>query len=223
MPKKKSNAKRALVPAFHIFCEGEKTEPYYIRGYIDEFHSDKKNILLVEDTKKNTPVQLVEAAIEHKKTTTKNDVYWVVFDRESIAKYPHSLHLEARDLANRNNIEIGFSNVCFEFWLLLHMEYSTASYDSCSDLLAQSNLKSALKSRGIDNYDKGFAYLFNTLKADDGVQKAIKNAAKANKSALDSAENGKVLPHFLNPYTDVRDLFIDMDNFINNKPSVRNK
>jgi len=168
-------------------------------------------------------VQLVEVAIEHKKTTTKNDIYWVVFDRESIAKYSHSLHLEARNLANKNNIEIGFSNVCFEFWLLIHMEYSTASYDSCSDLLAQSNLKSALKKRGIDNYDKGFAYLFDTLKNDSGVERAIKNAAKVNKSVLESAESGKDLPHFLNPYTDVHDLFVDMDNFINNKPSVRKK
>lgn len=221
MPKKKPSNKKALIPAFHIFCEGEKTEPYYIRGYIAHFHSDKKNILLVEDTKKNTPVQLVEAAIEHQKTTTKNDIYWVIFDRESIAKYPHELHLKARNLANKNNVEIGFSNVCFEFWLLLHLEYSTASYDSCTDLLSQSNLKALLKEKGIHNYDKGFAYMFDTLKNNDGVKTAIKNADKVIKSVTATAEKGKEQPHYLNPYTDVHHLFLDMENFINNEPSIR--
>lgn len=221
MPKKKPNNNKLLKPAFHVFCEGEKTEPYYIRGYIKYFHSDKRNILLVEYTKKNTPVQLVEVAIEHKKTTTKNDVYWVVFDRESVSKYPHELHLQARNLANKHNIEIGFSNVCFEFWLLLHMEYSTATYDSCNDLLQQSNLKALLKERGIDSYDKGFAHLFDKLKNNDGVSTAIRNADKVIQTILSTAEKGKELPHYLKPYTDVHHLFIDMGNFINNTPSIR--
>ncbi len=221
MPKKKPDNKKKLIPAFHVFCEGEKTEPYYIRGYVDHFHSDKKNILLVEDTNKNTPVQLVGTAIQHKKSTTKNDVYWVVFDRESISKYSHELHLKARVLANKNNIQIGFSNVCFEYWMLLHMEYSTACYDSCSDLLGKSNLKKLLKARGIDNYDKGFAYLFNVLKEKGGISIAMSNADKAINSAIASAERGKEHPHFLNPYTDVHHLFIDMDNFINKRPSIR--
>ena len=221
MPKKKPNTKKKLIPAFHVFCEGLKTEPYYIRGYIDHFHSDKKNILLVEDAKKNTPVQLVEEAIAHKKKTTKDDVYWVVFDRESNSKYPHELHLRARTLARKHNIQIGLSNVCFELWLLLHMEYSTASYDSCRNLLSQSNLKALLKERGIENYDKGFPYLFDAVKRKDGVSLALENAENVLKSALSAAGQGRSEPHYLNPYTDVHHLFLDMDNFINQRPSVR--
>ncbi len=221
MPKKKPKSKIPLIPAFHIFCEGEKTEPYYIRGYIDNYHSDKKNILLVEDTEKNTPVQLVEAAMAHKKTTTKHDLYWVVFDRESTTKYSHVLHLKARNLANRYNIEIAFSNVCFELWLLLHMEYSTASYHCCDDLLRNSKLKHLLRERGINDYDKGFALLFDTLKNEDGVANAMKNADKLRKFVLDGAEQGKEHPHQINPYIDVQDMFTDMDNFIKGKPSMR--
>ena len=119
--------------------------------------------------------------------------------------------------------QIGFSNICFEYWMLLHMEYSTACYGSRSDLLDKSNLKKLLEARGIDNYDKGFAYLFDVLKEKDGVSIAITNADKAIKSAIASAELGKEYPHFLNPYTDVHHLFLDMDNFINQKPSIRSK
>lgn len=221
MPKKKTRCKKPLLPAFHIFCEGEKTEPYYIRSYIDYYHSDKKNILVVENTKKNTPVQLVEEAIKHKSTTTKNDVYWVVFDRESVAKYSHELHLKARNKANKHKIEIGFSNVCFEFWLLLHMEFSTACYDSCDELLNHSNLKKLLNERGIKDYNKGYAFLFDKLKDNDGISTALTNAEKVLQNALKTAEPGKDLPHYLNPYIDVHQLFLDMENFINKEPSIR--
>lgn len=221
MPRKKPEKNIPLIPAFHIFCEGEKTEPYYIRGYIDYYHSEQKNILLVEDTKKNTPVQLVEAAIDHKKTTTKDDIYWVVFDRESASKYPDKLHHKAKTLANKNNIEIAFSNVCFEFWLLLHMEYSTGSYNSCTDLLRNSRLKSLLKDRGIKDYDKGYALLFDALKNEDGVPNAMRNADKLRSFVIASAAQGKDQPYQLNPYIDVQDMFKDMDNFLKKKTSIR--
>lgn len=219
MPKKKPRNKKLLIPTFHIFCEGEKTEPYYIKGYVTHNYSDKRNIILVEDTNKNTPIQLVEVAVEHKAIGNKGDVYWVVFDREAVTKYSHELHLKAKALAKNNNIEIAFSNVCFEFWLLLHLQYSTASYESCDDLLHRSQLKPLLKKKGVNDYDKGYAFLFNALK--DNVEDAINNSARVNKNALDTAENGKISPCYLNPYTDVHELIIDIGNFINKKCSCR--
>jgi len=190
VPKRKPRNKKLLIPTFHIFCEGEKTEPYYIKGYVSHNYSDKKNIILVEDTNKNTPVQLVEVAVKHKTVGNKGDVYWVVFDREAITKYSHDLHLKAKALANKHNIEIAFSNVCFELWLLLHLKYSTASYESCDDLLAKSDLKKLLKKKGIDNYDKGYAFLFDALKND--ISDALKNAKQVKTYAINTAENGRL-------------------------------
>ena len=45
MPKNKKTIKKKVDPVFHIFCEGEKTEPLYINGYISHYHSDKRNIV----------------------------------------------------------------------------------------------------------------------------------------------------------------------------------
>jgi len=219
MPKKKPKSNIKLIPAFHIFCEGEKTEPYYIRGYISHFHSEHRNILIVENSKKNTPVQLVEEAIIHKAKGNTDDIYWAVFDRESVNKYSHKLHVEARSLANKHHIEIAFSNVCFEQWLLLHLTYSTAGYESCDDLLNRSPLKSLLKKKGINDYNKGLACLFDSLKNE--IDDAITNSTRVNKNALKTAENGKTIPPYLNPYTDVHELLIDIDNFIFKKDSCR--
>lgn len=217
MPKKKTKGNKKVAPVFHIFCEGEKTEPYYINDYIKHHHSEHRNIVVVEETKKNTPVQLVDVAID--KRNNKNDVYWVVFDRESVTKYSHELHSNARKKAKDNNISIAFSNVCFELWFLLHFNYSTASYESCKNLLKNSNLKKVLKSRGIEDYEKGFPYLFDVLKTD--VEAAIKNSEKLKQEILKSSNPKKDSIIQLNPYTDVHELFIDIQNFIDGDISIR--
>ena len=219
MPKpKKKDIK--VAPVFHIFCEGEKTEPLYINGYINHYHSDKRNIVVVEDTKKNTPIQLVEVAIEHKSKNPDEDVYWVVFDRESVAKYPHDLHLQAQSKAKSNGIEIAISNVCFEFWLLLHLKYTTASYSNYDDLIKNSNLKTLLTAKGLKKeYDKADVYIFDILK--DDIAEAIKNTEKVNNNTLKTVSAGNNSPCFLNPYTDIHELFIDIKNFIDEKISIR--
>lgn len=218
MPKKKKKKHIKVDPVFHIFCEGEKTEPYYINGYINYYHSDKRNIVVVEDTKKNTPVQLVDVAIEHKRKNPTEDVYWVVFDREAVSKYSHELHLKARKKAKSNGIEIAISNVCFEFWLLLHLKFTTASYSNYDDLIKKSDLKKLLTSKGLlKEYDKANIYTFDTLKNDISV--AIKNAESVYNHAIKSASLGKDDPCFLNPYTDIHELFIDIKIFIDKKQS----
>ncbi|AIV05916.1 hypothetical protein LA59_10720 [Vibrio harveyi] len=219
MPKKKKKKIIPVLPVFRMFCEGEKTEPLYIKGYIDHFHSEKRNVIVVEDSNKNTPVQLVETAVDAKRCGHKDDVIWVVFDRESEAKYSHELHAKARKKAQDNGIEIAFTNVCFEYWLLLHFVYTTACYSSCDDLLKNSPLKSELKKIGIDNYDKGYASLFDKLK--DKIPLALDNAQKLRKHAMKDADPAKIAPHYLNPYVDTDEMFLDIKNFIENKASLR--
>lgn len=175
----------------------------------------------MEQAKKNTPVELVKEAIAHKTSGNDKDIYWVVFDRESVRKYSHEKHLEARQTANDHDIEIAFSNVCFEYWFLLHFGYSAASYDSCDDLLNRSQLKQKLADRGIEKYDKGIAYLFDKLSQHNGILNAIINGDRSRKQALAAAERGKDSPCYLNPYTDVHELLIDMKNFVDAKESVR--
>ncbi len=220
MPKNKQKKQKKIEPVFHIFCEGEKTEPYYINGYIDYFHSEHRNIILVEDTNKNTPVQLVETAIKAKESSPDNDVFWVVFDRESIVKYPHKFHIDAKQKAESNGIEIAISNICFEFWLLLHLKYTTAGYINYDDLIKNSELKKLLKEKGLKkDYDKADTQIFALLKND--ISKAISNADKVCIRAIDTAEAGKVSPCYFNAYTDFHELLIDMKFFIDKEESIR--
>jgi len=100
MPKKRKGNTRTVKPVMHIFCEGDKTEPNYINGYLKSVHQGNRRlkIVVVEKTRKNTPVQLVDEALEAKKnkSTPDGDVFWVVYDRESVAKYDNELHKKVR-------------------------------------------------------------------------------------------------------------------------------
>jgi len=152
-------------------------------------------------------VQLVKLAIEQKRKSPKGDIFWVVYDRESPPKYSHELHLLAAKNANDNGVEIALSNVCFELWLLLHLDYSTASYGNCDSLKKNSVLNDFLKSKNLHskNEHKAAPLLFEMLRNNhdkqgiDGVAQALRRAAKLKKNMLATAELGKEAPCYLNP------------------------
>lgn len=213
MPKKKTKLVRPLAPVLHIYCEGEKTEPNYLNNYIQTFFPGerRKDVIKVEHTKKNTPVQLVDEAIRHKRRADcpDGDVFWVVYDRESVAKYPDKLHSQAFLKAKISGINIALSNVCFELWLLLHLVPCGAAYVDYSDLMANSNFKKEFEKIGIKNYDKGSNEVFSLLK--DNVCAAKSRAESMNGSTIANSPPAKNEPYQLNPYTDMH-LLIDAIN-----------
>jgi hypothetical protein len=216
MPKKRGEKNKKLKPVIHIFCEGEKTEPIYLNGYLSKFHSSNRRlqVVKVEKTKKNTPVQLVEEAIKLKEDsiTPNHDVFWVVYDREANSKYSDSLHQKALDKAKVANIHVSLTNVCFEVWLLLHLVDSTASYSSCKNLLTESPIKAKLKDLGIKKYDKADKKIFDVISS--SIDKAKKRAKKMNSATLKSSYNSVDKPHLLNPYTGVPELLDAIDEFV---------
>lgn len=215
MPKPKSKRVISLPSVMHIYCEGANTEPIYLRKYLDTFWAGdrRREVIRLEDTKKNTPVQLVEVAVRHKQSPScpDGDVFWVVYDRESDAKYTDALHGEASALAKANGINIAISNVCFELWILLHFRYNGAPYKNFDDLMATSSFKNELRKAGIADYDKSDPSLFSKIKG--SIALARQRAPKMNAATLASAPRGVAEPYRLNPYTDVYLLLDAIDTF----------
>jgi hypothetical protein len=216
MPKPRGKANKPVKPVMHIFCEGAKTEPFYFKGYLNRFHSGNRRLKVVEieESKKNTPVQLVEEAVKLKKESPENDVFWTVYDRESTQKYSDALHQKALNKAVSHGIKTALSNVCFEIWILLHFTDSTAPYQNYDDLIRNSSLTNELKELGIEKYDKADQGLF--LKICNNIPEARERAKKMNAAAVRSAsekitENS---PHLLNPFTQVHELLDAIDNIM---------
>ena len=214
MPKPRKNSTKSVPRKLHIYCEGIKTEPYYLKGYIANIRDGAlRSVVLVQDTNKNTPVQLVAEAISQKNSssTPDGDEFWVVYDRESTAKYPESLHEKAYNLAMQSDINIALSNVCFEQWILMHFTPSGTSYSCQDDLVSNSTLKKEVIALSGKTYDKASPDIYKLVASK--INDAKTHAAIINKNAISAAAPGKNKPHQMNPYTDVPKLLDAIDNF----------
>lgn len=216
MPKPRNKGNKPLKPKLHIFCEGEKTEPIYLNGYLNKFHDSNRRlqVVKVQKTKKNTPVQLVEEAIKLKDVTPPQDIFWVVYDRESKSKYSDFLHKKALDQALKYNINVSLTNVCFEVWILLHFVNSSAPYSSCKNLLSQSQLKSELKKHGITKYDKANKAIFDLISDKATIDSARQRAERMNKTTIGNSNISPDKTYQLNPYTGVHYLLDAIDSFL---------
>ncbi len=212
MPKPRKQSNMVPLKTLRIYCEGEKTEPIYIKGYISSFsNQDRKCVISVEKTRKNTPVQLVDVAIEAKKLKeSPDDEFWVVYDRESPAKYADHLHSKAMDKARRHGIKVALSNICFEYWILIHLIDTEAPYSSCDDLLRRSPLNQEIIKLCGNKYEKSRS-LFNILR--DRIPEARNRGQRLNSNGLENAAFGKEEPFHINPYVGMVDLLDAIDNF----------
>ncbi|WP_270942800.1 RloB family protein [Romboutsia lituseburensis] len=95
-----------------IVCGG-KTEELYFK----KFRSDLGKIVVKPILNNESPKRIVERAIKEKNEASYIQV-WVVFDKDDFNDFD-----EAIQLANRNNINVAFSNQAFELWFLLHYKY----------------------------------------------------------------------------------------------------
>ena len=214
MPKKRKPARLKPLKTLRIFCEGERTEPNYLNGYIANLNSsNRKSVIEVEKTPKNTALQLVEEAIAvmHSPGSLPEDEFWVVYDREAVDKYSHELHQKARTKAERSGVKIALCNVCFEYWLLIHLVDTDAPFSSYADLIGTSALRAEMKKQCGCDYDKSVRSIFHLLK--HLLPQARDRARRLNAQGLRSAAVGHDLPHHINPYVGVAELLDAIDAF----------
>lgn len=106
---------------FVILCEGEVTEPSYLKAFA-RLPSVREVATLDIRGMGYEPGRLVKEARDLKRHERRQGSgptqYWCMFDVE--APTQHHRLLEAVQTAHDNDIQIAVSNPCFELWLLLH-------------------------------------------------------------------------------------------------------
>ena len=141
-----------------ILCEGE-TEENYFRGLIlqEEYRSQFASIdIKIYKPKNHSPLGLVtEAKDKIKEASRLKDPYsfaWVVFDRDGHQNLAQSFQ-DAK--TNKLEINIAFTVTCFEYFVLLHFEKTTKSFNKCDDVIHEVR-------KHIPDYEKA-SNIFNTL------------------------------------------------------------
>lgn len=219
MPKSRGQQQKTVKAKIHIFCEGAKTEPNYIRAYIEVKHPTVRRLqgedqpVKIIPTSKNTPKQLVEVATKFKKALDNlSDEVWVVYDRESSRKYADSVHVSAMSKALAKGVQIAFSNVCFELWLLLHFQRAAISCDMCDDVINHPHFKQAMAQIKVSSYAKGQADVASLIIKAKGTAVATANAKAINAATIAAAPEGDEDKLYkLRPYTDVYNLLEAID------------
>lgn len=186
-------AKRKPKHTIFIACEGTNTEPLYFEN-IKEIEEDRDDypfsITIYPDREcdvnpKTDALGLVKVAIDAK--SEYNEV-WVVFDKDGYTK-----HKEAFELARNNEVNIAFSSISFETWILFHFERNQTQFLKSANII---NDKFINNNNYMVEYNKTGE--FNVYPyVSDHINTAYKNAAWIRK--INVSEN--IFDN--NPYTDV--------------------
>lgn len=138
-----------------ILTEGEATEVEYFRG-VRQLLGIPKELVIVEKAASTHPKGIVDELVDKKKENkrlaksgkdTLIDQWWGVFDTEG---RPEDIG-EAVQKARANEVYLAISDLSFEYWLLLHFCYTTASFDSVGDLIGELGRKGRLPGYCADN------------------------------------------------------------------------
>ena len=111
---------------FLIVCEDENTEPTYFENF--KIKIPEESIYLRPVGTGRDPKGVVEEAVKEKaklsiEAKKEVDVVWAVFDKDDADFNQTRINRfnEAFEIAEKNKIQIAYSNEVFELWFLLHL------------------------------------------------------------------------------------------------------
>lgn len=184
-----------------IVTEGEKTEPNYLKGLRNHLKLQAADIRVVKADGTDA-LSVVKHAVElrgqrrreaRRGCTVPYDSVWAVFDTE---RADTNLKLnDALQKATAHKINVALSNPCFEFWVLLHDEYTTAQFTKCENVIRR------IKDRHFPDYEKGNVNAEQYLPK---IPTAIRNSEQCREYHKTAGVDG-------NPSTDVDLLVREMN------------
>ena len=180
-----------------IVCEGEKTEPLYFEGLQDHYGLNSANVEICGENGTD-PLSIFEHA-KHRYGKERNagdsfDRVYCVFDKDTHSNY--IAVVDSIKSATPKGVYFAIPSIpCFEYWFLLHFNYTTKPYNPlphnsvCDQVIA--DLRNYMP-----EYAKGACNSFQILI--EQLDFAKQNAARA----LSEAE----AIHTDNPSTHVHEL-----------------
>lgn len=157
---KRTKARRSPYDTVLIVCEGGKTEPNYFAELREDLKLNTANIKITGESGGSAPINVVNYAL---KNYLEYDKVFCVFDKDT-----HPTYQQARDKVKNTCIKKGHeilavtSVPCFEFWILLHFEYTTKQFDITTGSVCERAIKELKKY--LQDYSKGDSGLYRDIK-----------------------------------------------------------
>lgn len=190
-----------------ILVEGENTEVRYFQSFkkIEKYRRNLAGLdIEIYKPKDHSPKGLLDEAKkkikELKKIQLNYENVWIVLDRDG--HFGVSQTFNETQIWNQNKkntkIEIAFSHICFEFWILLHFEKSAKPFMNCDEVVRH------IHANFDTEYNKKIHYDFTKLIEETKLRHAIENAKWLEKQKENDLQTKQL--HEINPYTTVHEL-----------------
>lgn len=205
---KKKNKKieelHQLPPYTIIFCEGTKTEPFYINGLTQQVNSKYSEFtsndrIIVIGTGRNTRSLLRYARKTVHKYYPECKVVWIVYDKDD---FPYddfdNTQFSAETRSNGQIYHVAWSNECIELWFVLHFQplQSNVNREQYCNILKK-----------YFPYEKTLENIYDILKD------KTKNAIERSKLLYNSYDDGAP-PSKRAPATRVHELVESLQSFL---------
>ncbi len=183
-----------------IVCEGEKTEPYYLKALREHFGLAQANVKIDprSDSSPTSVVRYAKTLIKESSASPYDHVDCVI-DRDQHADFQKAVD-QVNGFKNKDTkLHLIVSNPCFEYWILLHYIYTTKAFGTSGASPCDELISTELK-KYIPEYEKGNASIMIDL-----VENQLGIALAHAKKSFDAAErlgtdNPKTEMHILVEY-----------------------
>ena len=188
-------------------CEGQKTEPFYFEELRKYYNLHSTNIKITGNCD-SSPTSILKKAEElfddSKKERNPFDKVYCVFDRDDHSCYQEVIN---RILAKKpqGTFFAITSTPCFEYWLLLHFDYTSQPFHAAGKQSIGEQVVKQLKTKpGFISYGKRRKGIYAQLK--NKLGDALKHAQRLRTENAQSNDNPKTQSD--NPATDVDTLVL---------------
>lgn len=182
-----------------IICEDKKSSKTYLeafkndRRYKDNFHGISLQFF---HPKKFTPKHLCDVALkkqeEAKFERNEYNRIYLVFDKDKHPNFKETIN----EINKIKDLYPIISIICFEYWVLLHYEFTTKPFETCNQLV------NYLKAKYYPNYAKEENCFYTLLPK---LDTAISNGKKVVRSVKADLNNGMHIAD-LGYYTNMHEL-----------------
>ena len=169
-----------------IVTDTEGTERCYFEGLRTSLPERLRSRLVIKVIQTDT-ADLISAVMKEIKYDPQYRCPWIVFDRDRVVNFDGIIE-EAR----QSNVDVGWSNPCFEIWLFAYygkMPTIEESWICCRDF------GNAFQQKTGCTYDKNDSAIYKKLTREGDEDKAITIAKTRYESTL---KNGTSIPSKMN-------------------------
>ena len=168
-----------------LVCEGERTEPTYLKGLIVHLGLNSASVEILPGQSHSNAVAVVNRARERFEQVPRDRVFALMDAEQDDLEQAIRSCREPLQIGNQKKaipeicIEPIISSPCFEVWLLLHFRYCDQHFRVFNDVLSQLRVH-------LPDYSKADRKIFMSVGAEEGLRRAMIHSSRLRTASENS-------------------------------------